>query len=96
MKILRTTHINLNAVQTVNFPFNPEILNIKLDGDLVKVAYIEDQSQAGFSSFEFRMCTPNKKIDFDSTLYSYMGLIEYNGIDHHVYYKIVGQQQDLR
>ncbi|MGG2053116.1 hypothetical protein ABFY48_01865 [Lysinibacillus pakistanensis] len=96
MKILRTTHIHLNAIQTVNLPFNPEILNIKLDGDLVKVTYIEDKSQDGFSSFDFRIYSPNREIDFDSTMYSYIGLIEHKDIDYHVFYKNVGQLQDSR
>lgn len=96
MKILRTTHINLISNQMVNFPYNPQILGIKLEGDLVKVAYIEDQSQSGLSSLEFRMCKQNEEIDFDNTSYSYMGLIEHNDIDYHIFSKIVGQSQDFR
>ncbi|WP_397537885.1 hypothetical protein [Rummeliibacillus pycnus] len=96
MKVLRTTYINLTKVQTIQFPFNHEFLGIKLDGDLVKVAYIENQIQDGFCDMEFRIYQPNEVIDFDSNSYAYIGLIEHNDLDYHVFCKNVRQIQDFR
>lgn len=89
------THIDIVKTQTKVFPFNSELLNIKLENNLVKVTYV-DSEQSGTCDVEFRMYYQNEILDFDYHSYKYIGSIEHNSIDYQVFYKIVGQSADLR
>lgn len=88
---IRTTHIDFSKVQLKNLPFDSEILNLKVEGKMVKVTYIENPNQTGEATFEFRMYTVQDEIDFNRTDYTYLGLLEYEQVDYHVFAKIVAQ-----
>ena len=90
MLVLRSTHIELTEeIQTKDFPFNHQILGIKLDNNLIKVSYIEDTLQEGLCELEFRIYNPNDPVDINITKYEYAGMVEYNNIDYDVFYKII-------
>ncbi|MCU5414993.1 hypothetical protein OCE50_29450 [Bacillus wiedmannii] len=91
---IRTTHIDFSRVQSKGFPFNSEILNLKVDGNAVKITYIENPNQSGSATFEFRMYNVQDEIDFDRTAYMYLGLLEYEQVDYHVFAKLIGQLSD--
>ncbi|OUB89737.1 hypothetical protein [Bacillus wiedmannii] len=91
---IRTTHIDFSRVQSKDFPFNSEILNLKVDGKAVKITYIENPIQSGSATFEFRMYNVQDEIDFDRTAYTYLGLLEYEQVDYHVFAKMIGQLID--
>ncbi|MFD3217792.1 hypothetical protein [Bacillus sp. BR_7a] len=91
---IRSTHIDISRVQSKDFPFGSEILNLKVEGKMVKITYIENLNQPGAATFEFRMYNVQDEIDFNHTAYTYLGLLEYEQVDYHVFAKMVDQRND--
>lgn len=95
--LIRTTYIDTTKVQIKQFPLNSQLLGVRLDGNSVKISYIEDNSQDGVCDIEFRMYLPNDdEIDFDFKSYSFMGVLKLDELEYHVFCKNVNQIVDLR